>query len=251
MDKQKIQFSQNEDSTVIHAYDHIAFNMLEEQTLYGYKSFLFCGCEARVGTTTVVTELAILLAHMGKRVLILDGDFRKRAPHSQPGETAFPGIADYVSNPDVALKDCLQMSNIKGLYFLSSGRPDHPNTRHILYAPRFKDAMGQLKQHFDIILIDTGDVETSGEALALAATSDAVVLICALNGAPRSKLIQARQKLSKIKCNLIGVIENMVEMNQYETYMRNYGYITPPAAEQKEPIQPKSAQKKDAGRETV
>ena len=30
----------------------------------------------------------------------------------------------------------------------------------------------------------------------------------------------------KIKCNLVGVIENMVEMSQYETYMDNYDYYT-------------------------
>jgi len=52
------------------------------------------------------------------------------------------------------------------------------------------------------------------------------VLICALNGSPKRKLVKAYQKLTKIKCNLIGVIENMVDMSQYETYMDNYDYYT-------------------------
>ena len=86
--------------------------------------------------------------------------------------------------------------------------------------------MNRLKQQFDVILIDTCAVDTTSDTLALAASSDAMVLICALNGSPKSKLVKAYQKLSKIKCNLIGVVENMVEMSQYETYMDNYDYYT-------------------------
>lgn len=226
MEKRKIQFYQNKDNTIINAYDHIVFNIIEEQTLYGHKSFVFCGCEPHVGTTTVVIELGILLAHLGKRVLILDGDYRRLSSRKRLHDIAELGMSDYISNPDMTLEKCIYGSNIEGLYALSSGKMDSLHARQILYSPRFKEAMHQLKQQFDVILIDSCAVDTTSDTLALAASSDAVVLICALNGSPKSKLIKAHQKLTKIKCNLIGVIENMVEMSQYETYMDNYDYYT-------------------------
>ena len=77
-----------------------------------------------------------------------------------------------------------------------------------------------------MILIDSCAVDTTSDTLALASLADAVVLICALNGAPKSMLSKAYQKLTKIKCNLIGVIENMVDMREYETYMDDYDYYT-------------------------
>ena len=226
MDKRKIEFYQNKNNTVINAYDHIVFNIVEEQTLYGHKSFVFCGCEPHVGTTTVVIELALLLAHLGKRVLILDGDYRRLSSRKRLNDIAELGMSDFVSNPDLELETCLYGSNVEGLYVLSSGKMEGLHARQILYSPRFKEAMVQLKQQFDFILIDSCAVDTTSDTLALAASSDAVVLICALDGSPKSKLIKAHQKLSKIKCNLIGVVENMVDMRQYETYMDNYDYYT-------------------------
>ena len=41
--KKKIQLYENKNSTVLNAYDHILFNIVEEQTLHGHRSFLFCG----------------------------------------------------------------------------------------------------------------------------------------------------------------------------------------------------------------
>lgn len=226
MDKKKIQFYENKDTTIINAYDHIVFNIMEEQTLHGYKSFVFCGCEPHVGTTTVVIELGILLAHLGKRVLILDGDYRRLSSRKRLHDIAELGMSDYIGNPDMELEKCIYGSNIEGLYVLSSGKMESLHARQILYSPRFKEAMSQLKQRFDVILIDSCAVDTTSDTLALAASSDAAVLICALNGSPKSKLVKAHQKLTKIKCNLIGVIENMVDMSQYETYMDNYDYYT-------------------------
>lgn len=226
MDKKKIQFYQNKDSTIINAYDHIVFNIMEEQTLYGHKSFVFCGCEPHVGTTTVVIELGLLLAHLGKRVLILDGDYRRLSSRKRLHDIAELGMSDYVADLEMKLEDCIYGSNVEGLYVLSSGKMENLHARQIIYSPHFKEAMEQLKHQFDVILIDSCAVDTTSDTLALAAISDAVVLICALNGSPKRKLIQAHQKLTKIKCNLIGVIENMVEMSQYETYMDNYDYYT-------------------------
>lgn len=226
MDKKKIQFYENKDNTIINAYDHVVFNIMEEQTLHGYKSFVFCGCEPHVGTTTVVIELGILLAHLGKRVLILDGDYRRLSSRKRINDIAELGMSDYVGDPDMELEECIYGSNVEGLYVLSSGKMESLHARQILYSSRFKEAMNQLKQRFDVILIDSCAVDTTSDTLALAASSDAVVLICALNGSPKNKLIKAHQKLTKIKCNLIGVIENMVDMSQYETYMDNYDYYT-------------------------
>ena len=224
MDKKTIQFYLNTDSTVVNAYDHVVFNIMEEQTLHGHKSFVFCGCEPHVGTTTIVIELGILLAHLGKRVLILDGDYRRLSSRKRLNDIAVIGMSDYVTDPGRTLEDCIYASNIDGLHVLSSGRMENVHARQVLYSTRFQDAMSQLKQQFDVILIDSCAVDTTSDTLALAASADAVILVCALNGSPKSKLVKAHQKLMKIKCNLIGVIENMVEMSQYETYMDNYDY---------------------------
>ena len=233
--KKRIQLYENKNSTVNNAYDHIVFNIVEEQTLHGHKSFLFCGCEPHVGTTTVVIELAILMARMGKRVLILDGDYRRLSSRKRLLDIAELGMSDYVSNLNMKLEDCIYESNIEGLYALSSGKMENLHPRQVIYSPHFKEALDQLKGQFDFILIDSCAVDTTSDTLALAAVADAVVLICALNGAPKSKLIKAHQKLTKIKCNLIGVIENMVDMSQYESYMDHYDYYTLIAEASEEP----------------
>jgi tyrosine-protein kinase Etk/Wzc len=226
MEDKKLYFYQNKDNTIINAYDHIVFNVIEAQTLYGYKSFVFCGCEPRVGTTSIVIELSILLAHLGKRVLILDGDYRRLSTHKRLNDVAKKGMSDFVRDPYMNLTDCIYASNIERLHALSSGTMVNQHPRQILYSPRFKEALEQLKKQYDFILIDSCALDTTSDVLALASFADATVLICALNGASKSKLVKAHQKLTKIKCNLIGVIENMVDMHEYESYMDDYDYYT-------------------------
>ncbi len=226
MEERKIQLYQNKDSTIINAYDHVVFNIIEEQALHGYKSFVFCGCEPRVGTTSVVIELAIIMAHLGKRVLIMEGDYRRSSSQKRIHDIAKQGMSDFVSNPYLQLSECIYESNIEGLNILSSGQMINQNARQILYSPRFKEAHEKLKKQYDFILIDSSAIDTASDALALSSIADAVTLICALNGSPKSKLSKAYQKLSKIKCNLIGVIENMVDMSEYENYMDNYDYYS-------------------------
>lgn len=226
MEKKKIQFYQNKNATIIDAYDHVVFNMIEEQTLHGYKSFVFCGCEPQVGTTSVVIELSLLLAHLGKRVLIIDGDYRRLSSHKRLNDIAEIGMSDYVSDPALSLEDCMYGSNVEGLYVLSAGRMANQHARQILYSPRFQEALAELKAQFDFILIDTCALDTTSDVLALASLSDATVLICALNGSPKSKLSKAYQKLTRINCNLIGVIENMADMREYEMHMEAYDYYT-------------------------
>lgn len=224
MEEKKIEFYQNKDNTVINAYDHVAFNLIEEQALHGYKSFVFCGCEPQVGTTSIIIELGILMAYLGKRVLILDGDFRRLSSHKRLHDIATFGVADFVQNLKLDLEDCIYASNVEGLYALSSGKVVGQQARQMLYSPRFKEALDTLKEQFDFILIDSCAVDTTSDSLALAVLADAAVLVCALNDAPKSRLSRAYQKLSKIKCNLIGVVENMVNMREYEMYMDNYDY---------------------------
>ena len=224
--EKKITFYQNKDSTVINAYDHVVFSFIEEQTLHGYKSFVFCGCEPHVGTTSIVIELAIILANLGKRVLILEGDYRRLSSHKRIHDVAKVGMSDFVSNPYMSLSECIYESNVGGLFVLSSGNMDNQHARQILYSPRFSKAMEEMKKQFDFILIDSCALDTASDALALASLSDAAVLVCSLNGSPKRKLNHAYQKLVKIKCNLIGVIENKVDMDEYETYMDNYDYYS-------------------------
>lgn len=225
MNNQKNELSQPTDDLVTNAYDQIVFHLLEEQNLHGSKRFLFCGCEPGVGTTTVVTRLGSLLAGLGKRVLILEGDYRKPSSHK-----GYPGMCGYITDPDTALEECLFQSSTEGLWVLPSGEAADRHVRRILYSPRFQEAMEQLKERFDVILMDSGAVDTSNDVLPLAALSDGVVLICALKGSPKSKLSKAYRKLTENRCNLIGVIENMVDMREYRSYMEDYDYYTPSAA---------------------
>lgn len=220
----KLQFYQTKDNTILNAYDNIVFNVIEQQTLHGYKSFLLCGCEPQVGTTSIVIELSIILARLGKKVLILDGDFRRESANKRHHDVAKWGISDYVEDPDVTLQECIYGSNIDGLYMLSSGRMDNQHARQVLYSPRFEKAMKILKKKFDFIMIDSCALDTTSDVLALASFSDAVMLVCALNSSPKSKLTKAHQQLKRINCNLIGVIENMVDMKEYESYMDDYNY---------------------------
>ncbi len=221
-----LQFYQTDDVTILNAYDRVVFNLVELQKNKGYKTFLFGGCSPRVGTTSIVIQLAIIMANLKKKVLILDGDYRRKTSSKRLSDIAKIGMADFVKDPNITLEQCIYPSNVEGLYYFPSGDMSQQKAQKILYSPQFKSALNSVSEQFDIVLIDSCAMDTTTDVLTLACDVDAVVLVCALDSTPKRKLQAAYQQISAIDCNLIGVIENKVKLDEYANYMNNFDYYT-------------------------
>ncbi|MBR6666268.1 MAG: CpsD/CapB family tyrosine-protein kinase [Lachnospiraceae bacterium] len=219
-----ISLYRNKNSVVTDAFDRTIVNICQQKEKYGHKIFLLCGCEPRVGTTTVSVELAISLAIAGWKVLLLDGDLRKEKEYKRLNDGSLVGMADCI-NGAANREDIIRKTNWFNLDYMPSGNVDNYSPINILYANRMVGIIDEVKNDYDFILIDAPALSAAVDASIFAMKADATILIAAMDGRKRKWLDQTYDLLMSSDVNVIGVIENRVDMKEYKSYINNFNYF--------------------------
>lgn len=219
-----ISLYRNKNSVVTDAFDRTIFNICLQKEKYGHKIFLLCGCEPRVGTTTISVELAISLSIAGWRVLLLDGDLRKEKEYKRLNDGTLVGLADCI-NGAAGREEIIRKTNWYNLDYMPSGNVDNYSPINLLYANRMVGIIDEVKNDYDFILIDAPALSAAVDASIFAVKADATILIAAMDGRKRKWLEQTYELLVSSDVNVIGVIENRVDMKEYKSYINNFNYF--------------------------
>ncbi len=219
-----VKVYRNKSSVVNDAFDNAVFNLCMNKERHGYKMFYLCGCEPRVGTTSVAVELSISLSVSGWKTLLLDGDLRKGNDYKRLNEEAFVGLADYI-NGKVSEDQIIHATNWDNLKYISCGNIGDDNPLKMLYSARMADLIQSLNEKFEYIIIDGPALSSSVDSGFYSLRSDATVLVAAMDGSHKKYLEQAYRRLIKNDANVIGVIENKVSMKEYRQYTKDYDYF--------------------------
>lgn len=214
----------NENTVVTDAFDRTVFNICLQKEKYGHKTFLLCGCEPRVGTTTVSVELSIALSLAGWKVLLMDGNFRKEKEYKRLNDGLGMGMAEYIAGK-VEKKDIIKRTNWSGLDYLPSGNVGDTTPLHLLYANKMVNIIDEVKSNYDFVIVDAPSLSAVVDASILAAKTDATILVAAMNGKKRKMLEQTYEQMNASEVNVIGVIENRVAMKEYKKYITNFNYF--------------------------
>ncbi len=181
--------------------------------------------DAGDGKSALTANLAICIAQAGKRVLLIDADFRRPRQQQLFGAAASPGLAGAIaSGTDV--RSLVQATPIAGLSLLPcSVLP--PNPAELLTAPRLQELLETLRADFDLVLIDTPPLLAVSDPSVLAPRVDGVVLTIRItrNGRPAAE--RASEMLRGLGARVLGVAVNDsgegVECG-YEGGYYSYGY---------------------------
>ncbi len=172
------------------------------------------------GKSTLAANLAATIAQSGKRVVLLDCDFRKPQVHKlfHLGKIE-AGLADVVAGTAPAAK-ALRRSAVPGLDLMPCGnRPANPS--ELLTSPRFADLLADLKNGYDFVIVDTPPVLAVSDPGNVAARVDGVILVVRLTKNSRPAAERAHEALTALGANLLGVVVNAGEARGDSEY--NYG----------------------------
>jgi capsular exopolysaccharide synthesis family protein len=132
------------------------------------------------GKTTVASNLAIALAEINRRVLLIDADMRKPRLHKVFGVSNLSGLSNLLRerNPlnGTPLAGVAQATGIPDLFVLSSG-PGAVSIPNLLHSERMAELLEKARGEFDTILIDSPPMLPIADARILARSADAVVLV--------------------------------------------------------------------------
>lgn len=175
------------------------------------------------GKTVLSSNIAVSLARMQQRVLLMDGDCHQARAGSLFGVERLPGLTDWWQS-NAPIVDYLRRVNTLPLWILSSGHSvDHPV--EMLQSARVAQLLQQIGNWFDWIIIDSPPLAPLADAAVWEKMSDAVLLVAREGTTPRSLLKKVVESLDSTK--LIGVVLNdCSDRNQH--YYSHY-YKTPSA----------------------
>jgi polysaccharide biosynthesis transport protein len=185
----------------------------------------------REGKTTAAANLAVTLAQLGDRTLLIDADLRKPGVGRLLNMTGgkYAGMSSYLAGVSSLDLVTVQHPAIPNLSAIPTG-PLPPNPADLLSSHRLADAIAELRTKFKFIVIDTPPVMAATDAVILSVQADGVVLVVRSGETPKEAFARTRDLLVSVKCRLLGVVLNAVNSSapdyyySYRYYPYAYGY---------------------------
>ncbi|HOQ38592.1 MAG TPA: polysaccharide biosynthesis tyrosine autokinase [Acetivibrio sp.] len=175
------------------------------------------------GKTVTAVNLAVTLARLGKKVLIIDADMRKPKVHYYFGIKNKTGLTNILTeqNEDYKVK-ITQKDDIQNLYIITCG-PVPPNPAEMLSSNKMKNLLDKLKDEYDLIIVDTPPVAQVTDAAIVAGITDGVLLVLASRQTRIEMAKRAKKLLNSVNANIIGTVLTKIE-NRRTGYYYYYKY---------------------------
>jgi capsular exopolysaccharide synthesis family protein len=220
-------------SQISEAFRALRTSLLLSQADHPPQVILVTSALPREGKTTAAVNLAVTLAQLGDRTLLMDSDLRKpgirRALNLTIGKEM--GLSSYLAGVSTLDEVIIPHPTINNLAALTTG-PVPPSPADLLSSHRMREAIVELRHRFKFIVIDSPPVMAATDAVILSALTDGVLLVVRSGETPKEAFTRTRDLLAAVKCRLLGVVLNAVDSSapdyyysyRYYPYAYGYGY---------------------------
>lgn len=194
-----------------------AFRALRTQLLYQLgttdKVILFTSAQGNEGTTFVASHTAASLAFLGKKVVVVDMNLRRPGlPSYFSLSTDAKGMTDYLNNPkQVRLLDLVQPSAVHANLDVLPGGSLVTNSAELVSQDAFEDAIRQLKEKYDYVILDTAPLPLVTDTVLIGRTADICVFVCRAGVTPKSACDYLNTLSREQKFPKLAVLLNDVE----------------------------------------
>lgn len=182
------------------------------------------------GKSTTLVNLAYVCAQGGYTTLMIDADLRRPRLHTFFDINNSVGLTNYLTT-DLMLEDVILQTPVDNLYFMPSGVLP-ADAAGILNSRRMSELVQDVKQRFDLVLIDSPPILGVSDASVLASEVDLTMIVVQHRKLPRNMLMRVKQAVENVGGQVIGVVLNNVDIrsdNQYQYYTSYYTYYAPSA----------------------
>jgi capsular exopolysaccharide synthesis family protein len=174
------------------------------------------------GKTTVSTNLAIVLARLRRRVLLVDTDLRRPSVHRAMQLNTNSGLAALLRKTASFDELVVGCPDVPNLYVLPAGPVNLMEDTELLVSG-FKDLVEGWRGQFDHIIVDTPPVLAMTDAVRMSVEADSVILVIRSGQIAKKEFLRAQDLLLKVNARLTGFVLNGTEPDSSE-FQYFYGY---------------------------
>ena len=196
------------------------------------------------GKTTVTCNLAISLAQIGRRVLVVDADLHRPRLHEVFAVNNGSGLTSVLQSAGPV--DCapgqsvVRRTRVSGLYVLPSG-PASAEASSLFHGGRLAELLSALRRQFDAVLVDTPPIMPMADARIIGPSADGVILVLSAGSTNREAARAAEDRLTADGSRVLGTV-----LNRWIVSGRhNYYYAPDPRSAL--PAEPRHAQAAASG----
>jgi tyrosine-protein kinase Etk/Wzc len=162
------------------------------------------------GKTLTAANLAVTLAYDGLRVLLVDCDIRRPRVHGMFHVPRAPGLMELLTSsaaPGSPPLPAIRSTSVNGLSVLPCGALPS-NAANLLSGTRMRVLLQELREQFDIIVLDTPPVLATADAGIVASLTDGVLLVVRAGTTDRNAAQRACQQLANVGARVVGTVLN-------------------------------------------
>jgi succinoglycan biosynthesis transport protein ExoP len=180
------------------------------------RSMLVTSARPAEGKSTTAYAVALNLARVGKRVLLIDGDLRNPSMHRVVGVDNESGMSNLLSG-STDLQSVVQRTRQEQLFFIPCG-PLPPNPAELWGGDRVRQFLTDAQTRFDHVVIDGPPVLGFADAPLLAASVGGVLFVLESRGTRRGQARGALRRLKVGHARLLGAV-----LSKFNTKHTSYG----------------------------
>jgi tyrosine-protein kinase Etk/Wzc len=173
------------------------------------------------GKSFVTVNLAAVLAACGKKVLLVDADFREGHLHHYFETDRRNGLAESIADVSV-LKQAIRKNMQANLDFLPTGILP-PNPSEYLLHPNFGTVLKSISSEYDIVLVDPPPVLVVSDVLTIASHAGSVFILTRAGVTTELEINETIKRLNHAGISPQGVLFNDLKLRSYQQAKYSYG----------------------------
>lgn len=206
----------NPKSHIAESYRTLRTNIQFSSIDQSIQCILITSAQPEDGKSTTAANLAIAYAQENKNVLLIDADLRKPTLHKIFGVSNMEGLTHLLINNLKGNSEGLTQTSIPNLTLLPSG-PVPPNPAELLSSNKMSTLINEMRQNFDIIIVDSPPILAVTDSQVLASKVDGVVLVLNHGKVKKDRAQKAISQLEYVKAKILGVVLNNKAQSKQET----------------------------------
>jgi len=192
----------------------------------GLQVLLLTSSIAGEGKTTCAGNLALALGERGRSVILLDLDLRQGRVHTFFDAPRSPGLTELLraERTHAEVLRSVELGVDRRVDYLSSGTPPSAPLA-LLESLQLKDLITELRNQYDVVLLDSPPVNFVTDALVLSAYADGVIVVARSGRTGSTDLSFAIEQLVRAGAPVLGVALNDIDFRSDASYDQAYRYF--------------------------